>query len=228
MKFGLIGDGKQAQFHRDAISHTGGEIVWVYDPKYNVEVIGEWADYAVICSPSYMHRSQITAILSQIAASVIVEKPCVMPWEPLIDDDRINITLQYRYAPLPPTANTINVTMIRDQAYFDTWKGDPRKTGGIFFNLFIHYIDLAIKLNADFRGAVLSHGTQIRRVDDIDLFQFNTQELYNAMYADILNGGGVKPKDLFYLHYIMEKYSRENGFGKGCLNKHIFIPKELL
>lgn len=228
MRFGLIGDGRQAQYHRKAIEHVGGEIVWVYDPlKQDCAYLCEWVDYAVICSPSDQHRWQIQDALRG-GDDVIAEKPCCLPWEPLVDDDRVNVVLQYRYAPLPEKADRVEVVMVRDQAYFDTWKGDPRKTGGVFFNLFIHYIDLAVRLGADFHGAVVPEGKQVRMVDDMDLFQFDTQGLYNAMYEDILAGKGVKPRDLFYLHWLMEKHSLVNGFGKGCVGKRVFIPKELL
>ena len=228
MRFGLIGDGQIARYHRKAIEYVGEELAWVFDPKYeNCPMPDKWVDYAVICSPSQFHRKHILSALLR-SDRVICEKPCCLPWETLVDDDRINVVLQYRWAPLPRKARNVRVTMIRDAAYFDSWKGNPRLTGGFFFNLFIHYIDLAIQLGADFHGLVAHEGKQERWVDDIDLFQFDIQALYNRMYEAILNGYGVKPSELFYLHYIMERCSRENGFNKALIGKEIHIPNQLL
>jgi len=78
-------------------------------------------------------------------------------------DEKINIVLQLRYLPnLPEKADLVSVRFVRDEAYFKSWKGDARNTGGLFYNLFIHYIDLAIMLGADFQGVVAEHGEQER------------------------------------------------------------------
>jgi predicted dehydrogenase len=235
MNFSLIGDGYAAKFHSAAIKSVGGTIDWSYDPKdyYSVPfpkivLPGPPTDFAVVASPSDTHRQYTKELLAAGYGRVICEKPLCMPWEPLIDDDRVSVTLQYRFADLPAKANEVHVVMVRDFAYFDTWKGDPRLTGGMFFNLFIHYIDLAIELGADFYGRVVTEGKQVRAVDGIDLFAFDTQELYNRMYSEIVNSGGIKPRDLFYLHYIMDRVSREHGYGKMLMWKEIFIPKTLL
>lgn len=227
--FGLVGDGRQAQYHRKAIRHLGGELLWVQDSdprKWQGEK--QRVDFAVICTPSDTHRWYCQVLLESLADEVIVEKPMCLPWEPLIDDDRINIVLQYRYAPLPEKAEKVEVVMVRDHAYFDTWKGNARATGGIFYNLFIHYIDLAARLNADFHGKVVSEGTQVRKVDDINLFGFDMQELYNTMYENILYGDGIHVRDIFYLHWLMNWYSQRNGFGKNAMDMDITIGRELL
>ena len=111
--FGLLGDGKIAQRHREAISHIGGEIKWVYDPfKYSLEPYCT-VDYWVICSPSYKHREQTLSALEH-NAKVIVEKPAVLPWEPLIESNKIFVVLQYRWADLPEKANYVNCHVSRE------------------------------------------------------------------------------------------------------------------
>ena len=228
MKFALIGDGKIARYHRAAIEHVGGEIAWVHDPKYGTTYRKDWVNFAVICSPSYHHRQQIKAVLGMFASNVIVEKPMCLPWEPIIDDDRINVVLQLRYMDLPDKADIVHVEMVRDADYFTTWKGHPKLTGGLFFNLFIHYIDLAILLDADFEGVVTGSGTQHRFIDRLDIGQADMQGCYNRMYEAILQGDGVKPKDLFYLHWILERNSEHIGYGQDAMEKVVYLKRGMI
>lgn len=228
MKFGLIGDGKIAKYHKEIIKN---DLDRIYDPKYgNQDLTNAFfkdLDYVVICSPSFLHYSQIKMALHN-NCKVIVEKPMVLPWQPFIDDDRINIVLQLRYLDLPKIARTVKITMIRNEEYFQSWKGDPKNTGGVFFNLFIHYIDLAIHLNAEFIGEIRTEGTQERWVDDINILDINMQSMYDHLYTNILNGRGIKPNELYYLNYVMNMNSTIYGLGRNTLNKQIIIPKQLL
>jgi len=255
LEFGLIGDGHIAQKHRNAIKKVGGAIRFVYDPKYtkadgfrflSLSKRSEWIefcrplDYVVICSPTYLHREHLINVLKYAPnrTQVIVEKPMCLPWEPVIDDDRINVCLQLNWFPVPDFGKPkkIFVRMVRDEEYFKSWKGDPKLTGGIFYNLFIHYIVLAQKLKIPFVGIVSRHGKQIRTIEyhinngtfvDIDINAVDMDILYSCMYYDILLGKGVKPKDLFYIHWLLERNSYLFGFGESVLNKEIIIDYDL-
>ena len=252
-KFILIGDGRVAKYHKCAVDYIGGTIICVADPKYNTGLnkkiyhsvksipnqILDQADFFVICSGSNLHRRQIILLLKHINSShkksqIICEKPAFLPWEMPIDDDRINIVLQLRHLPnLPKKADLVSVQFVRDEAYFKSWKGDAKKTGGLFYNLFIHGIDLAMQLGANFEGKVLTEGDQYRYIckDDeliLDLMDIDIQHCYNLLYEDIIKGNGIKPSDLFYLNWILERNSEIYGYGKNGMNKSISIPKELL
>jgi predicted dehydrogenase len=230
LQYGLIGDGYIAKRHREAIEATGGKVKSVYDPIKAPGVslddkFFDYLDYVVICSPTNFHRSHTNMSLKH-GCKVIVEKPAVMPWEPLIDDDRVNVVLQLRYAHLPDKANTVYARMVRDSAYFKTWKGDYRLTGGVFYSLFIHYVDMAIRMGAEFIGELATEGPQIRRIDDgIDLMGLDMQAAYNAMYQDIITGGGIKPADLFFLNYVMQACIDRSGCEAQGMK--IYIPKNL-
>ena len=305
-KFTLIGDGQIAKYHRKAIEHIGGEIICIVDLKHELG-FGEnnipyskdlkhtppyvfvESDYYIICSPSNFHRSQIKYLLSNISTwksfQIICEKPAFLPWEQIIDDDRINIVLQLRYLlDLPDKVEKVVAHFVRDEAYFESWKGDPKKTGGLFFSLFIHYIDLAIQLGADFEGSVSHAGKQrrmilgdfeheelefINKTDDprryileeagksyscpigtvrngvmdlynesgiidgeykleIDLLNINMQQCYNRMYEAIIAGNGIKPKDVFYLSWILQRNSEMFGYGRNMIGKTIKIGRDLL
>ena len=145
MKFGLVGDGKIAHRHRHAIKKNGGRIIRVHDPKYGDESdplndgFFDDLDYVTICSPSILHREHIKLCL-KYDKKIICEKPMSLPWEPVIDDDRVNIVLQLRWIDLPEKANLVKVVMSRNDDWFKMWEGDTRKTGGLLYHLFVHYI----------------------------------------------------------------------------------------
>lgn len=233
MKFALIGDGKIAARHKIAINNNSGKINAIHDPKYGKEsanldrMFFTNHDYIIICSPSNLHREHIKLAL-KYDKKIIVEKPAVLPWEFIIDDDRINVVLQLRWMDLPSNAGLIKVVMARDKDYFKSWKGDPKNTGGLFYNLFIHYIDLAMILGADFEGVVKPKGKQIRMIDDTDVMGIDMDSLYIKMYSDIINHNkGIKPKELFYLHWLLNRNSDIYGFGMDALNKKIRIKNKL-
>jgi len=290
-RFCLVGDGAIAQYHKKAIEHVGGELLGdhVLDPKFNPKLpdqefsketcfaltstyndietalsykVNGFFDYIIICSPSHLHRLHIQKALSHSGSvKIIVEKPAFLPWEPIIESDRLNIVLQLRYLPgLPKSADLVTSHFLRDDNYFLSWKGDPKKTGGLFYNLFIHYLDLAQRLGADFEGSLNLTDDELPksfqsndnrrkpllyrryisyRVEDdkppggnllkiLDLQKIDMQTCYNRMYEDIVSGGGIKPKDIFYLSWILERNSEIFGFGRNGMNKLIRIGKELL
>ena len=264
IKFALIGDGAIAKYHKEAIKHVGGELLYIVDPKYKQKTLSDfrgeilpslyfpsYVDYAVICSPSYLHYSQIKEILEfgHILRGIICEKPAFLPWEPAIDINRINIVLQLRYLPnLPKKADLVSVRFVRGEAYFKNWKGDARKTGGLFYNLFLHGIDLAMQLGADFEGVVARHGEQERWIgtkwdnsiyrehgnqyvkdeNKIDILNIDTQGCYNRLYEAILEGKGIKPSDIFYLNWILQRNSEIFGYGRDGIGKTIAIKNELM
>jgi predicted dehydrogenase len=185
-------------------------------------------DYVVLCSPSNLHREQIKSALHH-NVKIICEKPYVLPWEPIIDDDRINIVLQLRWLDdLPEKADLVKIVAARGKQYFESWKGQAINTGGIFYNIFIHYIDLALRLGAKFEGKIIPEGRQERWVDDKSLMIMDMDKAYLNMYNDIvLNNNGVKPKDLFYLHWILNKSSDFYGYGLNAIDKTITVNTDL-
>lgn len=256
MKFGLIGNGTIATRHKEAIKHVGGELAWISDPVFvdnHVHLkepltlytkdppsayLYNQVDYVVICSPTYLHRQQVQEALRYCQGQIICEKPLCLPWEPLIDDDRINIVLQLRWLEnLPQKADLVKAIMVRDEVFFKTWKGDPMKAGGNIYEFYIHYADLAIQLGADFEGQVLSEGKQVREITlfkeagvtcKYDIMAADMQGCYNRMYEDIMKGNGVKPKDIFYLTWVLNQNSMKFGYRYAGINNKIFISKDLL
>lgn len=121
-------------------------------------------DYVVICSPNHLHVRQISWAL-QNGADVICEKPLALHQEELdhlaylekITGKKVYAILQLRT--LDVVINLKNKIMAtsaseyevvvdhiapRGYAYFKSWKGDDKLSGGILTNIGIHLFDLLI------------------------------------------------------------------------------------
>ncbi|MEQ1647911.1 MAG: Gfo/Idh/MocA family oxidoreductase [Hyphomicrobiaceae bacterium] len=123
---------------------------------------GTPVDFVSVCTPNDLHRAHIEAGL-RCGANVICEKPLVLTpsdIDALIalerDLDRCVYTiLQLRLVPenlalrdefaIPcaqkPLVDLTYVTA-RGQWYFNSWKGDDRRSGGIATNIGVHFFDL--------------------------------------------------------------------------------------
>ena len=158
--------------------------------------------------------------------NIICEKPAWLPWQIPIDDDRINVVLQYRYLENLPH-ETVKIRMVRDEKYLNSNKGNTKITGGIWYNLFIHGLDLALKLNVDFEGMIATEGKQERMIGNFDLNSVDMNALYVEMYKKVIfENKGIKPQDVMFLHWWLQHHSNIHGYGKDMLNKTIYIKKE--
>lgn len=237
--FAMIGAGGYiAKRHREAINRIDGLIVIDYDPIYSnlkkPQDIFKWNfDYLVICSPSNTHYDYIKMGLDH-GKKIICEKPAFLPWQPIIDNNDINIVLQYRFLRLEnyvKKPEVVKVKMVRDKKYLKSAKMDSRLTGGIFFNLFVHYIDLALQYNCDFEGYISTEGEQYRYIENAkssyDLDSIPAEDLYERMYKKIVNEDkGVKPKDIMYLRWWLERHSEIFGYGNEAVNTGIYIKSK--
>lgn len=131
--------------------------------KLRREGSGERIDYLSICSPNYLHDSHMRFALRS-GADAICEKPLVLnPWniEGLAEVERdtgqrISTILQLRLHPAivdlrasvaaAPTNRKFDVDLTyvtaRGRWYFQSWKGEERKSGGIATNIGVHFFDM--------------------------------------------------------------------------------------
>lgn len=119
-------------------------------------------DYFSICSPNYLHDAHVRFSLRS-NAHAICEKPLVLnPWNvdaiekvELDSDKKIFTILQLRLHPViidlhkqylnsHDGVTDIDVTYItsRGNWYFQSWKGDVSKSGGIATNIGVHFFDM--------------------------------------------------------------------------------------
>lgn len=154
MKYAIIGSsGFIAPRHIKAIQDTGGEVVltcdivgeadftdWVemyHSPRF------EEIDCVVVCTPNYLH-SVMTREAVLLGKKVICEKPLAL--EGIKNLKGVTPILQLRYHPeiqgLKAHKASVRATMYRNEKYWNSWKGEAIKSGGILYNLGVHYIDL--------------------------------------------------------------------------------------
>ncbi|AIF47926.1 Gfo/Idh/MocA family oxidoreductase [Dyella japonica] len=124
---------------------------------------GGQIDYVSICSPNYLHDSHMRFALRS-GAHAICEKPVVLnPWN--IDGleeieretgRRVNTILQLRLHPAivalrdkvarerRDTKYEVDLAYVtsRGHWYLQSWKGDPKKSGGIATNIGVHFFDM--------------------------------------------------------------------------------------
>lgn len=118
-------------------------------------------DFLVICSPNHLHFSQILRSV-EIGIPVICEKPICINYKDLevlslLPDDKRNLIHSIMQLRLHPVADQIkesissnklsinaNIKFVtrRDDAYKESWKVKREFSGGILFNLGVHYFDL--------------------------------------------------------------------------------------
>jgi UDP-N-acetyl-2-amino-2-deoxyglucuronate dehydrogenase len=124
---------------------------------------GKKIDYVSICTPNYLHDSHIRFALKQ-KADAICEKPLVLnPWNIVALQEieketgqRINNILQLRLHPSiialkekvdkSPADKIFDVDLTyftsRGRWYFQSWKADSQKSGGIATNIGVHFYDM--------------------------------------------------------------------------------------
>ncbi len=122
---------------------------------------GERVTHVSVCSPNHLHHAHAAAAL-RADADVICEKPLVI--EPALLDDlallerasgrRIYTILQLRHHPailalkdrVAASGRHYDVLLTyitsRGRWYAESWKGDPRRSGGIAMNIGIHFFDM--------------------------------------------------------------------------------------
>lgn len=130
--------------------------------KLSLKEYNKRIDYISICSPNYLHDSHIRSSLN-LGANVICEKPLVLnPWnlDGLIQIEnktklKVNTILQLRLHPeilklkekiIKENLNDYNITLVyiasRGNWYYQSWKGDVERSGGLATNIGIHFFDM--------------------------------------------------------------------------------------
>ena len=175
MKFAIIGRGFIYNLHEEAISKIGGEIVDVVDESSGPNTWKEMvkntdADCIVILAPNNLHF-EMAKYSAENGKTVLCEKPLTIKSEEariLMEYPSIFTVCQLRYHPLAKKIKLalyrnevsgagsemkegesvieMDISVHRDESYWKSWKGMSDRSGGILFNLGIHYFDLLLYL----------------------------------------------------------------------------------
>jgi len=166
-KWAVAGLGFISPRHIQAINSIGDEVVMTcdIDPEKGADFLNytemvnskefKEVTHVAICTPNDTHYRYIWEALDK-GKKVLCEKPLVLEeWQTDDMPDDVFTVLQLRYHPdlkklkkaTGPVDMIIHVN--RGKSYWSGWKGDEKRSGGILFNLGIHYFDVLIQLFGD-------------------------------------------------------------------------------
>jgi UDP-N-acetyl-2-amino-2-deoxyglucuronate dehydrogenase len=194
------------------------------------------ADCIVILTPNHFHF-EMAKFSAQQGKIVLCEKPLALTSEEVKALERyknIFTVFQLRYHPNVKKIKSefkknkdhqieIRILVHRDENYWKSWKGEIEKSGGIIFNLGIHYFDLLLYLFGDYldvkterltykmgKGEIYGKNyfcewtidTQVANSKQERIFKINgmnydfssSENLHFYVYKDLLKGKGVFPK----------------------------------
>jgi UDP-N-acetyl-2-amino-2-deoxyglucuronate dehydrogenase len=163
-KFEVIGTGFIFPTHLKAINQIGGKIVDAVNEANGENAWREMvknteADCIVILTPNDLHF-EMAKFSAENKKIVLCEKPLTIKSEEakvLTKYPDIFTVCQLRYHPftkelkskIDPKKNyrvEMDISVYRDKSYFESWKAQKERSGGILFNLGIHYFDLLLHL----------------------------------------------------------------------------------
>jgi UDP-N-acetyl-2-amino-2-deoxyglucuronate dehydrogenase len=251
-KFAVIGRGFIYNLHAEAITKIGGEIVDVIDESDGADAWKEMvkktkADCIVILAPNYLHF-EMAKFSAQCGKMVLCEKPLALKSEEakvLAEYPDIFTVYQLRYHHFAKKLKSeikedknyqieMDISVHRDEDYWKSWKGTEEKSGGIIFNLGIHYFDLLIylfgkptevstKFLTDKTGegkisgknyscswristeAPVESQSRLFKVNDVN-YDFSSKEnLHFFVYKDLVEKNGINPKESVLSIELIEK-----------------------
>lgn len=175
MKFSIIGSGFILPKHLDAIKAINGEIVGITEISHGEEswreaVKKKESDCVVILTPNYLHFEMALEAANN-GKIVLCEKPLTIKSEDakiLATKPHIFTVLQLRHHSLIQKLKSeisfkdqydieVDISVTRDTSYLKNWQADKEKSGGILFNIGIHYIDLILYLFGEVDEIITAH-----------------------------------------------------------------------
>ena len=164
MNFSIIGTGFIMPRHAEAIDYINGKIIDIIntapgEDKWKEIVKNPKTDCIVILTPNDLHfKIALAAVKNN--KMVLCEKPLTINSDEtkiLAQYPNIFTVLQLRYHPLVKELKKkikknkyyeikMDISVHRDKKYYQSWKGQKQRSGGLLFNLGIHYFDLLLYL----------------------------------------------------------------------------------
>jgi len=235
VKFLLIGNGFIAPRHKEAIKKINGQIAGIIDIK------DEWkeaikktdANCVVILTPNDLHF-EMSKYAAKSGKIVICEKPLAIKTkdaEELAHYKNIFTVLQLRYhldvekikseAILPYNNEIeIDISVYRDDNYFNGWKGKIERSGGVLFNLGVHYFDLLIYLFGEPEKAVLES------LDDKTGKGYLEAKSYKCRFNISVGEKQENQKRVFRINGKQYNFSSQDNLSYE--NLHQFVYKDML
>ena len=185
LKFAIVGLGFISDRHISAINSLGHELVCAcdIDPEKAYKANGvkffdnfndmvdskefRKVDYVSICTPNHLHFPMISECLLH-SKKVLCEKPPVInkgEFKLLKHNKDVKFVFQCRLADAINELEfkgsefhkvQMNIEVYRDEWYMKSWKANDRQSGGLLYNIGVHYFDLLTLFFGDAKGGVLT------------------------------------------------------------------------
>jgi len=205
------------------------------------------ADCIVILTPNFLHF-EMAKFSAQCGKIVLCEKPLALKSEEvkiLAEYPDIFTVHQLRYHPFAKKLKSeikengnyqieIDISVHRDDPYWKSWIGTKEKSGGIIFNLGIHYFDLLLylfgepvevstkfltdktgegKISGKNYSCIWKISAEAPADDQCRLFKINNinydfsskENLHIFVYKDLLERKGITPKESVLSIELIEK-----------------------
>ena len=235
-KFAVIGKGFIYDSHADAISKIGGEIIEVIEESRGPDAWKEAvkkteADCVVILAPNHLHF-EMAKLSAENEKTVLCEKPLALKSEQareLFGYPNIFTVYQLRYHPFVTKLKSeakgnyqieMDISVHRDEAYWQSWKGRQERSGGILFNLGIHYFDLLLYLFGEAKEINTSY------IDDKVGKGLISGDNYVCNWQIRADAAKEKQKRVFKING--EDYNFSSKDNLSFENLHLFVYKDLL
>jgi UDP-N-acetyl-2-amino-2-deoxyglucuronate dehydrogenase len=164
MHFSIIGTGFIMPRHAEAIHEVGGKILHAVNTARGTDawrdaVLDPRTDAVVILTPNDLHVPMVR-FAAECGKLVLCEKPLGVSSDAvlsLVAFENVFTVLQLRHHPLaalfratfgtrPGREIEMDIVVRRGENYFSTWKGDAARSGGVLYNIGIHYFDLLLNV----------------------------------------------------------------------------------
>ena len=214
----------------------------IYKRKNSIDSI----DYVSICSPNYLHDAHIRLALRN-GAHAICEKPLVLnPWNidalEQVEKDynkKINNILQLRLHPSiialkkkvddGPKDKIYDIDLSyltsRGNWYFNSWKGDESKSGGISTNIGIHFFDMLTWIFGNVKDNICHLNKEDRAAGFLELERARVRWFLSVNY-DLIPNNIKKSGQRTYRSILIE--GEEIEFSGGFTDLHTRSYQEIL
>jgi len=202
---------------------------------------GNKVDYISICSPNYLHDAHCRFVLRS-DADAICEKPLSMsPWnvdgleymEKETGKTVFNI-LQLRLHPSiiklkeqinanGKYVNEVDLTYItsRGKWYLNSWKGIYGKSGGLVFNIGIHFFDMLVWIFGKVQKSIVNMLTDSRAAGMLELDNANVHWFLSVDERDL-------PKDAGRTFRLISVDGEDLEFSAGFTDLHTESYRKIL
>jgi len=203
-------------------------------------------DYVSICSPNYLHDAHIRFAL-RIGADAICEKPLVLnPWnvDALLEIEResgrkVYTVLQLRTHPAIIALKErvasadrgdrydIDLTYItsRGRWYFNSWKGDIQKSGGVATNIGIHFFDMLIWVFGQVLHQEVHYADNRKMAGALELEKATVRWFLSLDRDDVPEPARSEGK---YTYRSLVMNGEEIEFSEGFTDLHTIVYRDIL